>query len=132
MPGEPIFHLAIPTHDLDAAEAFYTGVLGARRARRYDDRITLDFFGHQVVCHLAPGQVDAEPRMYPRHFGMTFLARDEFEAVHAAVEASGHPFWKERFVRFGDRPERHETFFVCDPSNNLVEFKVYDEARYAY
>ena len=59
------FHLAIPTHDLDAAYRFYVEGLGCKLARRYADRITLDFFGDQVVCHLSedwvrdPGPVRA-------------------------------------------------------------------------
>ena len=50
-----VFHLAIPTHDLDAAQDFYVTRLGCKLARRYADRITLDFFGDQVVCHLTDG-----------------------------------------------------------------------------
>jgi uncharacterized protein len=48
-----VFHLAIPVHDLDAAQHFYVDLLGCKLARRYPDRITLDFFGDQLVCHLA-------------------------------------------------------------------------------
>ena len=47
-----VFHLAIPVYDLDEAEAFYVGELGCKLARRYADRITIDFFGDQLVCHL--------------------------------------------------------------------------------
>ena len=47
-----IFHLAIPSHDLDAATVFYSGALHAEPARRYHDRQTFNFFGHQLVCHL--------------------------------------------------------------------------------
>ena len=50
------FHLAIPTHDLDEAQDFYVTRLGCKLARRYPDRITLDFFGDQVVCHLVEGR----------------------------------------------------------------------------
>ena len=30
-----VFHLAIPTHDLDAAQDFYVTMLGCKLARRY-------------------------------------------------------------------------------------------------
>ena len=60
-----VFHLAIPVHDLDAAQHFYLTMLGCKLARRYPDRITLDFFGDQLVCHLtdtqAPQRETAEP-----------------------------------------------------------------------
>jgi extradiol dioxygenase family protein len=131
-PAARVFHLAIPTHDLDAAEAFYTQVLGAVRARRYDDRVTFNFMGHQVVCHLAPDEIDREIKMYPRHFGMTFLDLDDFNAVHQQCTRSGHPFFENRFTRWPEKPERHETFFVADPSNNLIEFKYYEDPRFVY
>lgn len=47
--SESIFHLAIPCRDLDEAKGFYVDQLECRLARRYDDRITLEFFGDQVV-----------------------------------------------------------------------------------
>jgi len=127
-----VFHLAIPTHDIDAAEGFYTRVLGAERARRYDDRVTFRWLGHQIVCHLAPGEIDREPKMYPRHFGMTFVDGDEFEAIYRQCRDSGHPFYQDRFMRWPERPEKHETFFIADPSNNLVEFKFYHDPRFVY
>ena len=65
------FHLAIPARDLDEAYDFYVKGLGCKLARRYDDRITLDFFGDQVVCHLSD-KWEREVDMYPRHFGVTF------------------------------------------------------------
>jgi extradiol dioxygenase family protein len=39
------FHLAIPARDLDEMQQFYVDGLGCHLARRYPDRITLDFFG---------------------------------------------------------------------------------------
>ena len=60
-----VFHLAIPVHDLDAAQHFYVTLLGCKLARRYPDRITLDFFGDQLVCHLTetgpPSEQTGEP-----------------------------------------------------------------------
>jgi extradiol dioxygenase family protein len=53
------FHLAIPARDLDEAQDFYVAKLGCHLARRYADRITVDFFGDQLVCHLSE-EVDEE------------------------------------------------------------------------
>jgi extradiol dioxygenase family protein len=119
-----VFHLAIPCRDLAEAERFYVEALGARAARRFDDRVSLELFGAQVVCHLAPEQVTPEPTMYPRHFGAALDAA-EFDALLARLRAHGTPLWREVFVRFRGRPEEHRSFFVCDPSNNLVEVKHY-------
>jgi len=68
------FHLAIPTHDLDTAQDFYVTRLGCKLARRYADRITLDFFGDQVVCHLTDAPPATPGSLYPHHFGVTFRA----------------------------------------------------------
>ena len=127
-----VFHNAIPTHDLDAAADFYTNVLGARVARRYDDRVTLNFFDHQVVCHLNPEEIDHDVKMYPRHFGMTFYSGDDFDALYKRVKSSGCELYRDLFERFAERPERHRTFFIVDPSNNVIEFKHYDDPQFMY
>lgn len=127
-----VFHLAIPCADLDAAAAFYRDGLGCRLARRYDDRITLDFFGDQVVCHLAPEEVDASPQMYPRHYGVTFRELTDYERLLERARAADLPFFKEEFTRFGGRREEHRTFFLVDPSNNLLEFKFYGDPEMMY
>ena len=56
-----VFHVAIPVHDLDAAQQFYVSMLGCKLARRYPDRITVDFFGDQLVCHLTEGMSAERP-----------------------------------------------------------------------
>lgn len=127
-----VFHLAIPCADLAAAERFYVDGLGCRLARKYDDRITLDFFGDQVVCHLAPDKVDTEPEMYPRHFGVTLRSRESFQELLDRVRERELPFFQEPMTRFAGRPEQHVTFFLCDPSNNLLEFKHYDDPDMMY
>ncbi len=130
--SESIFHLAIPCRDLDEAEEFYVDQLGCRLARRYDDRITLEFFGDQVVCHLSPDSIDPEPRMYPRHFGRTFRDRAEFDGILQRTRELGLRFFREPFLRFEGMREEHETFFLCDPSNNLLEFKFYNDPEMMY
>lgn len=126
-----VFHLAIPTHDLDAASVFYTA-LGCRVARRYADRITLDFFGDQVVCHLDPEGCDPDPKMYPRHFGVTFREAADYAALLALARARALPFFKTPFTRFRGRREAHSSFMLRDPSNNLLEFKHYPDPEMMY
>jgi hypothetical protein len=120
-----IFHLAIPTHDLIKAKKFYIEVLGCPLAREYEDRITLDFFGDQVVCHLAPNKIDSHPQMYPRHFGRTFLEKSDFDSIIATAREHGVEFLQEPCMRFADLPEKHLTAAILDPSNNVLEFKYY-------
>ena len=125
------FHLAIPAQDLDAAQQFYVAGLGCKLARRYDDRITLDFFGDQLVCHLSEA-IDPEPTLYPRHFGVTFRHRDDWERLVALARTRELPFFSDPFERFVGRVEQHRSFVLIDPSHNLLEFKHYDDPRMMY
>lgn len=128
---DDVFHLAIPAADLDVAQEFYVGGLGCKLARRYADRITLDFFGDQVVCHLSD-RVDEAPELYPRHFGVTFRRREDWERLLRLARTRGLSFFAEPFRRFAGRAEEHESFVLADPSNNLLEFKYYDDPRMMY
>lgn len=126
-----VFHLAIPALDLDDAQRFYVEGLGCTLARRYDDRITLNFFGDQVVCHLSDS-IDTAPALYPRHFGVTFRERQSWEKLLNLAQARNLPFFAEPFRRFDGRREGHDAFVLRDPSNNLLEFKHYDDPEMRY
>ena len=126
-----VFHLAIPSANLDAACTFYVTGLGCKLARRYEDRITLDFFGDQVVCHLS-NDIDIHPKMYPRHFGVTFHKRCEYDDVLHLAQRRELPFFHEPETRFEGRVEEHLTFMLLDPSNNILEFKHYHDPRMMY
>src|SRR3954463_10165291 len=53
-PSQPAFHLAFPVDDLEAARAFYVGVLGCGVGREDTTWIDFDLHGHQIVAHLDP------------------------------------------------------------------------------
>ena len=127
-----VFHLAIPCKDIEETIVFYVYGLGCKLARKYDDRVTLDFFGDQLVCHLNPEKIDVSPNMYPRHFGITFKDRVEFDFLIDLAKKRKLRFFKQPFVRFESLPEEHWTFFLIDPANNLLEFKYYLDARMMY
>lgn len=129
--GRDAFHLAIPAADLDEAFTFYVTGLGCKLARRYDDRITLDFFGDQVVCHLSD-KIDREPEMYPRHFGVTFREKSDFDRLRHLAETRGLQFFAKPFHRFEGLVEEHHSFVLQDPSGNLLEFKHYLDPRMIY
>jgi uncharacterized protein len=128
------FHLAIPAYDLEATEDFYIRLLGCKLARRYDDRITIDFFGDQVVCHLTdpPLSPPVGLSLYPRHFGVTFRHSADFEDVHHLCVQRKVPMFQDLSTRFTDLVEVHRTFVVRDPSDNLIEFKHYADHRMMY
>lgn len=131
-----VFHLAIPAYDLDATVYFYVNQLGCKVARRYDDRVTLDFFGDQVVCHLSPEPSERAPMnelpLYPRHFGVTFRKKADFDALYQLCRQRSIPFHSDVTARFEGMVEMHKTFVLCDPSANLLEFKHYHDPRMMY
>ncbi|MDC0770933.1 VOC family protein [Streptomyces sp. HD] len=127
------FHIAVPAHDLDDAARFYNQLLGCPIARRYADRVTFDFFGDQLVCHHSPDEpVAARPRLYPRHFGVTFRSTADFDALLRLVEVRKVPVFQEVRSRFEGTVEEHRTLVLVDPTGNLLEFKHYTDPRMMY
>jgi len=123
------FHLAFPVHDLDAARAFYGGLLGCPEGRSADQWVDFDFFGHQIVAHLVPDMaaaragnaVDGHDVPVP-HFGAV-LAMGQWEALAARLEAAGVEFAIPPTIRFKRQPGEQATMFFRDPSGNALEIK---------
>ena len=126
------FHLAIPCKDLDETLDFYVFKLGCKLARRYHDRVTIDFFGDQVVCHLDPENIDQAPKLYPRHFGVTFKDRVEFDNLLKLIEIRQLPVFTPLLTRFPKTVEEHSSIVLIDPAYNLLEFKHYIDPRMMY
>lgn len=117
-----MFHLAIPCKDLQEAEQFYVN-LGAVVGRSYSTHAILRFNECQLVVHLS-GKWDREATMYPRHFGVIVNTKQELESLWERWQFAKFVF-EELFSRQVGKPEEHMTFFLQDPSNNLIEFKWY-------
>jgi len=130
----PRFHLAFPVQDLDAARAFYVGLLGCAVGRESARWIDFDFQGHQITAHLvesleetAANPVDGD-RVPARHFGL-ILERPDWDALAARLRDAGTPFLIEPRVRFPGRPGEQATLFIRDPSGNALEFKSFADER---
>lgn len=126
------FHLAFPVHDLAAARAFYGGTLGCGEGRSSDQWIDFDFFGHQIVAHLAPkraepdaarNHVDGHGVPVP-HFGVV-LTLEQFAALAERLSAAGVRFEVEPYTRFAGLPGEQRTMFFRDPSGNALEIKAF-------
>jgi len=125
----PPFHLAFPVHDLEAARAFYGGLLGCPEGRSAAEWIDYDFFGHQIVAHLDPAMkprrhhnpVDGHDVPVP-HFGAV-LSMAEWEELAERLRGAGTAFVIEPTVRFRGEPGEQATMFFLDPSGNALEIK---------
>ena len=131
MSVQPLFHLAFPVHDLEAARAFYGGLLGCPEGRSSQTWVDFDFYGHQVVAHLAPEEaghrntsaVDGEA-VPVRHFG-AILSMEQWHRLAERLKAAGTRFVIEPYVRFKGQVGEQATMFFLDPSGNALEFKAF-------
>ncbi len=119
-----IFHLAFPVHDLGEAKRFYVDGLGCSVGRESAHAITLGLAGHQLVGHVAETTPE-QKGIYPRHFGLIFLSLADWQALADRASARGLTFYQQPRVRFPGSRIEHHTFFLEDPSRNLLEFKHY-------
>lgn len=123
------FHLAIAVDDLEAAEAFYCGLLGCGTGRTATRWIDLNFFGHQVTLHLVDdtgagrdtNAVDGVD-VPARHFGV-ILDMDDWQELADRLESSNTAFLIEPRIRFRGEVGEQATMFLYDPAGNALEFK---------
>ena len=127
----PLFHLAFPVDDIAKARAFYGGVLGCPEGRSAPDWVDFDFYGHQIVAHLAPDEVGhrstskVDDHDVPvRHFG-AILSIQEWEALAEKLRKAGTRFVIEPHVRFKGQAGEQATMFFLDPCGNALEFKAF-------
>lgn len=125
------FHLAFPVNDLAAARAFYGGLLGCPEGRSSPDWIDFNFYGHQIVAHLAPGETTdvaanaVDGHGVPvRHFGVV-LSMEEWEAAAEKLTKANIEFVIKPYIRFRGEPGEQATMFFKDPSGNAIEMKAF-------
>jgi hypothetical protein len=129
------FHLAFPVHDLAAARRFYGELLGCPEGRSADDWVDFNFYGHQIVAHLAPSETGTAQRnaidghgVPVRHFGIV-LPMAEWEALAARLKTQGVAFVIEPYIRFQGQPGEQATMFFLDPSGNAIEVKAFADIK---
>lgn len=120
-----IFHLAFPVTDLMETKRFYVDGLGCTLGRETDSALILGLAGNQIVAHLVKESGPTQKGVYPRHFGLIFTNEKDWQALADQAKARGLKFYQEPRRRYEGRPTEHRTFFLEDPSRNLLEFKYY-------
>ena len=126
------FHLAIPVKELEATRTFYNTVLNCTEGRTSDHWVDLDFFGHQVVLHIAAtedkpahNEVDGHDVPVP-HFGVVLQMQD-WEALAERLKQHQTKFVIEPYIRFKGEVGEQATMFFKDPSGNALEFKAFKD-----
>ncbi|ACR30767.1 VOC family protein [Burkholderia glumae] len=125
------FHIAFPVHSLEAARAFYGGLLGCPEGRSSAEWVDFNLYGHQIVAHLAPDETGTartnavDGHGVPvRHFG-ALLTLEQWHALADRLRAAGTQFVIEPYIRFKGEPGEQATMFLLDPSGNALEFKAF-------
>ena len=127
------FHLAFPVHSLESAREFWGGIMGCPEGRSAEEWVDFDFYGHQIVAHLAPGAVAAAAQganaidghdVPVPHFGIV-LTLEDWHVLAERLTAAGTKFEIEPYVRFAGEPGEQATMFFRDPSGNAIEMKAF-------
>ena len=127
------FHLAVPVQDLEAARSFYGSTLGCDEGRSSSEWIDFNFFGHQLVAHLAPEECghtasnEVDGHQVPvKHFGVVLTMHD-WNALADRLRVSKIQFVIEPQIRFQGQVGEQATMFFLDPSGNALEFKAFED-----
>lgn len=128
------FHLAIPVKDLQETRHFYAQVLNFEEGRSTDHWVDFNFFGHQLVLHLAENMAEAihnpvDGKHVPvPHFGVV-LEWQHWHNFANRLKAQKLNFAIEPYLRFEGQVGEQATMFFYDPSGNALEFKAFKNAN---
>ena len=125
------FHLAFPVKDLNTTKDFYRKILDCKVGRESESWVDFNLYGHQIVAHLAPEEcndvdssnVDGD-QIPCRHFGV-ILEWYEWEELSKKLDLFEMNYLISPRVRFKNKPGEQGTFFIKDPSGNVLEFKTF-------
>lgn len=115
-------------HDLGTAREFYGDLLGCAEGRSSEAWVDFNFFGHQIVAHLAsehPGAATKAPvagqGVPVPHFGLV-LPMAEWKILRNRLTGKVK-FEIEPYIRFEGQAGEQATMFFYDPSGNALEIK---------
>tara|TARA_X000000368_G_scaffold30962_1_gene23016 strand:+ start:152 stop:499 length:348 start_codon:yes stop_codon:yes gene_type:complete len=110
-------------------------VLGCTLGRSSNHWIDFNLFGHQVVAHLNPDEVnqaktsEVDDKQVPvRHFGIV-LDWEQWHEFSDNLKEKGVKFLIEPYIRFKNEVGEQATMFFLDPSGNALEFKSFKDPK---
>jgi uncharacterized protein len=132
------FHLAFPVNNLEQTRYFYGSVLGCQEGRSAERWIDFNFFGHQISAHLQDIEVSSDPtnivdgdQIPIRHFG-AILPWAQWQALGDDLKKQGFTFLISPKIRFKNEAGEQGTFFLKDPSGNVLEFKSFQDMSFIF
>lgn len=125
------FHLAFPVYDIQKTIDWYVSYLNCSVGRKSKRWVDFNFYGHQISAHLIDKKnkkdkinlVDGK-KIPSRHFGIILEMNDWKNLVTYLNEKKINYVIKPN-IRFKGQTGEQATFFIKDPSNNVLEFKAF-------
>ena len=125
------FHLAFPIHNINKTIKWYTNILGCSIGRQDTKWVDFNFFGHQISGHLIDKKdlktqtnlVDGH-NVPSRHFGI-ILQMEQWKILSKKLINNNFDFIIKPNIRFKGEKGEQSTFFISDPSGNILEFKAF-------
>ena len=126
------FHLAVPVYNLAECRIFYREILGCMEGRSSDQWVDFNFFGHQLVIHFKPKELNSALQTNPvdgknvpvPHFGVV-LEWEQFEKLSIELQQKEIDFIIDPYIRFEGKVGEQATMFLLDPAGNALEFKAF-------
>lgn len=125
------FHLAFPVKNLNTTKDFYKKILNCKIGRESESWVDFNLYGHQIVAHLAPEECSyissnkvEEDQIPCSHFGV-ILDWHEWEGLYKKLDLLKINFLINPKIRFKNKSGEQGTFFIKDPSGNVLEFKTF-------
>ena len=127
------FHLAFPVYDIKKTIDWYVSYLNCSIGRKSKRWVDFNFYGHQISAHLIDQKnkkdkinlVDGK-KIPSRHFGIILEMNDWKNLVTYLNEKKINYVIKPN-IRFKGQTGEQATFFIKDPSNNVLEFKAFQD-----
>ena len=124
------FDLAINVNDIEKSKKFYCEILGCELGDYEEGKWQdVNFWGNELTLHKSESTITQE--IHPvdmgdvpvPHFGV-HLDFDVYEGIKKRIESQDEfQYFDEPYLRFKGKPREQETFFIKDPSGNMLEIK---------
>lgn len=125
------FHLAFPVYDIQKTIDWYVSYLNCSVGRKSKRWVDFNFYGHQISAHLIDQKnkkdkinlVDGK-KIPSRHFGI-ILEMNDWKNLVTYLNKKKVKYVIKPNIRFKGQTGEQATFFIKDPSNNVLEFKAF-------
>ena len=125
------FHLAFPVYDIKKTIDWYVSYLNCSVGRKSKRWVDFNFYGHQISAHLIDQKnkkdkinlVDGK-KIPSRHFGI-ILEMNDWKNLVTYLNGKKINYVIKPNIRFKGQTGEQATFFIKDPSNNVLEFKAF-------